>query len=84
MELSHNETNEATPEIVLVKMRKLAWPAIVLKREGDIVEVKMMANDSVKVVPIDDLEAFNVEKISNTKNSRLKNAFAKAVEFMKK
>ena len=44
----------------------------------------MMANDSVKVVPIDDLEAFNVEKISNTKNSRLKNAFAKAVEFMKK
>ena len=84
MELSHNETNEAPPEIVLVKMRKLAWPAIVLKREGDIVEVKMMANDSVEVVPIDDIEAFNVEKISNTKNSRLKNAFAKAVEFMKK
>ena len=28
-------------EVLLVKMKSLSWPAIVQKREGDIIEVKM-------------------------------------------
>ena len=80
MEAAHKE---ASPEVVLVKLRKLSWPAIVVKREGDVVEVKMIADNSTKVVPISDIEVFHVDNIANTKNSRLKNAYARAVEMMK-
>ena len=71
-------------EIVLVKMRKLAWPAIVTKRENDMVKVRMIYDDSIKTVNANDIEPFDVRKISNTKNSRLKQAFAKADELSKK
>ena len=54
-----------------------------MKREGDVVEVKMIADNSTKVVPISDIEVFHVDNIANTKNSRLKNAYARAVEMMK-
>ena len=79
---NHDEVAEA--EVVLVRLRKLAWPAIVLKRENDIIEVKMLSDDAIKVISANDIEEFDVEKILNTKNSRLKNAFAKAVEIQKK
>ena len=82
--MCHDQIDENTTEVVLVKMRKLCWPAIVLKKEKDVIEVKMIADDSIKVVSVEDVESFNLEKISNTKNSRLKNAFAKAVEILKK
>ena len=71
-------------EVVLVKLRKLAWPGLILKREGDVIEVRMIADDTIKVVSIEDIESFQIERISNTKNSRLKKAFAKAAEIMKK
>ena len=60
-------------------MRKLAWPAIVVKREDSQIEVKMISDDTLKVVKENDNEPFNAEKIANTKNSKLKNAFAKAL-----
>ena len=71
-------------EIILVKMRKLAWPAMVTKREGDIIEVRMLADDSIKVISEDDAETFNADKIGNTRNTGLKKAFAKALELLGK
>ena len=65
-------------------MRKLAWPAIVVKREDSQIEVKMISDDTLKVVKENDIEPFNAEKITNTKNSKLKNAFAKALVMLKK
>ena len=41
-------------------MRKLAWPAVVKKREGDIIEVRMLADDAVKVISEDVAETFNI------------------------
>ena len=65
-------------------MKSLSWPAIVQKREGDVLEVKMIFDEKVRIVSVGDVEKFAVEKIANTKNSRLKTAFAKAVELLKK
>ena len=79
---NHDAVAEA--EVVLFRLRKLAWPAIVLKSQNDVIEVKMLSDDAVKVISANDIEEFDVEKILNTKNSRLKNAFAKAVEIQKK
>ena len=79
---NHDEVAEA--EVVLVRLRKLAWPAIVLKRENYIIEVKMLSDDAIKVISANDIEEFDVEKILYKKNSRLKNAFAKVVEIQKK
>ena len=70
-------------EVVLVKSKKLAWPAIIIGRENDVVEVKMIYDDKFKNVPERDIETFDVSKIGNTKNSRLKQAFAKAAELLK-
>ena len=75
---------EVEHEIVLVRMIKLAWPAILTKRENDMVTVKMIYDDSIKLVNEKDIEPFDVRKITNTKNSRLKQAFAKADELSKK
>ena len=71
-------------EIVLVKSKKLFWPAIVLSREENMVEVKTINDDKVKVVVNSDVEEFDIAKIGNTKNSRLKQAFAKAENLLKK
>jgi flagellar motor switch protein FliM len=71
-------------EIVLVKMKSLSWPAIVQQRQGDVLEVKMIFDEKVRIVSVGDVEKFAVEKIVNTKNLRLKTAFAKAVELLKK
>lgn len=43
----------------------------------------MIADDTIKVVSNEDIETFQIEKISDTKNSRLK-AFANAAEILKK
>ena len=82
----HIETTDREPqgEIILVRLRRLAWPAMIMTREDDILEVKMISDDSLKIITADDTEPFNVEKISNTKNSKLKNAYAKAIDIMKK
>ena len=50
-------------EVVLVKMKKLTWPAIIQKRENDMVEVKMIFDDKIKVVPKSDIEDFDISKI---------------------
>ena len=71
-------------EIVLVKSKKLSWPAIVLSREDNMVEVKMIHDDKVKVVVNSDVDEFDITKIGNSKNSRLKQAFAKAATLIKK
>ena len=71
-------------EIVLVKSKKLAWPAIVQSREDNMVEVKMIHDDKIKIVANSDVEEFDISKIANSKNSRLKQAFAKAANLMKK
>ena len=84
LEEINEENSDNANEVVLVKSRKLAWPAVVQKRETDVVEVKMISDDSIKVVSVDDIEDFNVEKLGNSKNTKLKNAFAKAVEILKK
>ena len=78
-----DKEGEAT-EIVLVKLKKLSWPAVVLKREGDIFEVKMISDDKVRIVNVADIEDFAMEKIVNTKNSRLRTAFVKAADMLKK
>ena len=65
-------------------MKKLAWLAIVQKREGDILEVKMIYDDTIRVVSSKDVETFAMDKIANTKNSRLKASFAKAADLLKK
>ena len=43
----------------------------------------MIYDDKFKNVPERDIETFDVSKIGNTKNSRLKQAFAKAAELLK-
>ena len=57
---------------------------MVVKRQHDVIELKMIADDSKKIVKQTDIIAFDVDKISNTKNSKLKEAFAKAVDLLKK
>ena len=71
-------------EIVLVKSKKLSWPAEIQSRENDMVKVRMVSDDKIKIVQIGDIEEFGISKIANTKNSRLKQAFAKAVGLMKR
>ena len=71
-------------EIVLVKMRTLAWPAVVLKRENEMIEVKMISDDTTKVIKAVDVYPFDIDKIANTKNTKLKNAYSKAAEMLKK
>ena len=71
-------------EIVLVKSKKLSWPAEIQSRENDMVKVRMVSDDKIKIVQIGDIEEFDISKIANTKNSRLKQAFAKAVGLMKR
>ena len=71
-------------EIVLVKSKKLAWPAIVQSREDNMIEVKMIHDDKIKMVVNSDVEEFDISKIGNSKNSRLKQAFAKAANLIKK
>ena len=71
-------------EIVLVKSKKLSWPAEIQSRENDMVKVRMVSDDKIKIVQIGDIEEFDISKIANTKNSRLKQAFAKAVGMMKR
>ena len=71
-------------EIVLVKSKKLSWPAIVQSREDNMVEVKMIHDGKVKVVVNSDVQEFDISKIGNSKNSRLKQAFAKAANMIKK
>ena len=44
----------------------------------------LIFDEKVRIVSVGDVEKFAVEKIANTKNSRLKTAFAKAVELLKK
>ena len=74
----------STVEIVLVKLRTLSWPAEVVNRKDGIIEVKMIHDGSKKNVNAIDVSDFDVSKISNTKNPKLKVAFAKAAEIMKK
>ena len=71
-------------EIVLVKKKKLGWPAIVLRRENENIEVKMIYDDAIKTLKANDIEPFDIRKIGNTKNSRLKQAFAKAAKLSNK
>ena len=71
-------------EIVLVKMRTLAWPAVVIKRENEMIEVKMISDDTTKVIKAVDVYPFDINKIANTKNIKLKNAYSKAAEMLKK
>ena len=46
------------------------------------VEVKMIHDGKVKVVVNSDVQEFDISKIGNSKNSRLKQAFAKAANFL--
>ena len=83
MKENHGEVVDKQTEIILVKLRTLAWPAVVVRREDDMIIVKMISDDSEKMVKENDTEVFDVEKITNTKNPKLKNAYAKAVELLK-
>ena len=78
----HFETAHANTdnEIILVKMRKLSWPALVIKKEGDILEVRMLSDDSIRFVSEEECEPFSVEKVGNSKNTALKKAYTKALE----
>ena len=80
---NHEAIEDQEMEIVLVKQRTLAWPAVVVKRQHDVIELKMIADDSKKIVKQTDITAFDVDRISNTKNPKLKQAFAKAVGLLK-
>ena len=71
-------------EIVLVKMRTLAWPAVVINRENEMIEVRMISDDTTKLIKAVDINPFDIDKIANTKNPKLKNAYSKAAEMLKK
>ena len=73
MKENHGEVVDKQTEIILVKLRTLAWPAVVVRREDDMILVKMISDDSEKMVKENDTEVFDVEKITNTKNPKLKN-----------
>ena len=70
-------------KIVLVKCKTLSWPCKVLNQEGDIMEVMNLKNDSVMTVLTDSVEKFDVQKLGETKNWKLRAAFAKAMTMMK-
>ena len=46
----HGEVVDKEMEIVLVKLRTLAWPALVVEREDNMVRLKMISDDTEKVV----------------------------------
>ena len=46
--------------------------------------MKMIHDDKIKMVVNSDVEEFDISKIGNSKNSRLKQAFAKAANLIKK
>ena len=65
LETAHSNSDE---EIILVKMRELSWPALVIKKEGDILEVRMLSDDSIRLVSEEYCESFSVDKLGNSKN----------------
>ena len=65
----HGVTSKRVPiQIVLVKKKKLSWPAVVKEMIGDSFKVQMVADDAVITVSKDDTEAFSLDKIKNSKN----------------
>ena len=78
MQKKHENIKEVrnTPNIVLVKAKKWMWPAEVVERDGDMLQVKMFKDDLVKSVSEDNVIAFNInlEPIKDTKNSALRKA----------
>ena len=55
---------------MLVKSKKLAWPAIVQSSEDNMIEVKMIHDDKIKMVVNSDVEEFDISEIGISKNSR--------------
>jgi hypothetical protein len=71
-------------KIVLVKFKTLSWPCQVLNTEGDIFEVMNLRDDSLLKVPSESVHTFDIQKLGETKNWRLRAAFAKAMNMMKR
>ena len=71
-------------KIVLVKLRSLAWPCEVLKKENNILKVKNLSSGAILKVNESDVEDFDVQKMGETKNWRLRKAFAEAAYILKK
>ena len=51
----HGKVVDKEMEIVLVKLRTLAWPALVVEREDNMVRLKMISDDTEKVVKENDV-----------------------------
>ena len=65
----HGVARKRVPiQLVLVKKKKLSWPAVVKEMIGDSLKVQMVADDAVITVSKDDTEAFSMDKIKNSKN----------------
>ena len=79
------ESNLTKPtKIVLVKLRSLAWPCEVLKKENNILEVRNLSSGAILNVREADVEEFDIQKLGETKNWRLRKAFAEASYILKK
>ena len=79
----HGEVDDKRMEIVLIKLRTFAWPAVFVDRDDDVINVRIISDDSEKMVKESDIQMFDVEKITNTKIAKLKNVYTKAVKLLK-
>ena len=68
-----------------MKAKKWMWPAEIIERDGDMLEIRVFKDGSVKNVSEDKVTDFdlNLEAIKDTKNSSLRKAYAQAAEKMK-
>ena len=67
----------------MIKLRTFAWPAVVVERDDDVINVRIISDDSEKMFKESDIQMFDVEKITNTKIAKLKNVYTKAVKLLK-
>ena len=82
---SNNEIFTAPNEtrIIMLRFRKLAWPCLVLGESGDSLKIRCFKDDKVLNIKKSAAMSFNFEKLEETKDTKMKKAFAKAISLLK-
>lgn len=65
-------------ELVLHRASKLKWPAEVMTREGDVLEIKMIKDGTTRIVCDSDVEPFSMDQLKSSKNSSMRKIFLQA------
>ena len=72
-----------TIRIVLAKMKTSYWPCEVISQEGTVLKVKNILDETIITVNETEVKPFDIQKLGETKDLRLRKAFAKAQHMLK-